>query len=426
MLPFGTGEIAVRSLSAICGILSIFIIYQIGCQLFNRKVGLISSFLLAISPFHIHFSQEARSYSLLLLLTLLSFFLFIKVLRVDNANKSHFVYYAIANILLIYTHYFGLFIVTSQILYFILYWNKHREIRNNFLYAQLATGIAFLPWLPLFVGFSIPLSKGGSQPSVSSIIATLKVYSGGQNFLLLTFFFLGLLGLFSIKGLSNKWSFEKPLQAVKQFSSKISVERESILLLIWCAFLIVIPWLISQIPSRQAVIYNTRRTISALPAFYILVANGISTFTRRKSLYPLFIAILIMIAGFSYPGLQHYYTYYQKAQWREAANFVELNSRVDSDVIIICKPWRKVPFNYYYKGNLPEFGIGKNVEDSQELTTFVDDAVRERARLWLILSHDARSAPIHWYLLNRYGDQAILLEKEFYSIALILFDLPPP
>ena len=76
MLLFGTGEIAVRSLSAIFGIISIFVIYQVGCQLFNRKVGLISSFLSAISCYHIYYSQEARAYSLLQLLTFAVFFLF--------------------------------------------------------------------------------------------------------------------------------------------------------------------------------------------------------------------------------------------------------------------------------------------------------------------------------------------------------------
>jgi uncharacterized membrane protein len=54
------------------GFISIFLIYHLARQLFNRDVGLLSALLMALSLFHIHYSQEARQYALVTLLTLTS------------------------------------------------------------------------------------------------------------------------------------------------------------------------------------------------------------------------------------------------------------------------------------------------------------------------------------------------------------------
>ena len=119
MSLFGNSEVAVRSLSAILGITSIALTYQVGNALFNKKVGLISSFLSAISLFHIQHSQDARPYALLLLLSLLSFLFFVQILKQDK--NRYYLCYFLANILLAYTHVFGLFIIAAQLLLLLLF-----------------------------------------------------------------------------------------------------------------------------------------------------------------------------------------------------------------------------------------------------------------------------------------------------------------
>jgi mannosyltransferase len=121
MIFFGTTEVAARSLSAICGIISVYFIYKIGSQLVNKKVAFIGSFLSAISAFLIEYSQEARAYSLLLLLSLLSFYLFIKILKTNRPNKLYFLHYLLINLGLVYTHVFGIFVIFSQVFYFAIF-----------------------------------------------------------------------------------------------------------------------------------------------------------------------------------------------------------------------------------------------------------------------------------------------------------------
>lgn len=54
---FGPNEAAIRSTQAIFGILDIILIFFLGRVLWNNAVGLLSSFVMAISPWHIHISR---------------------------------------------------------------------------------------------------------------------------------------------------------------------------------------------------------------------------------------------------------------------------------------------------------------------------------------------------------------------------------
>jgi mannosyltransferase len=421
---FGTSEVALRSLSAIFGIISILFIYQVGSTLFNRRVGLISGLLSAISYYHIYYSQEARGYSLLLLLSLLSYLFFIEILQEDG--KWHYPGYFLANLLLGYTHIYGLFIIASQILYFLLFWNKYRAQRVKFITTVAVTIVTLLPLVPLMWGRVVSIAQRGfwiPAPNFGTIWDTLATFAGsggGREVILLTFVLLAIIGFFSIKMVESKWRWKEPLQSLSSLGRSIKLEsiEQELLLIIWLSFPIIIPFIISQFMTP---IYLTRYMIGASPAFYLLVAKGMGNLNRKWLFYPVLIFI-ILLSSF---GLQSYYKNDVKEQWREVANLVELNS-MRNDVIIVCAFYYRLPFDYYYQGDLAEFGIARDLEDTEELTTFVNYAVRGKDRLWLILCYSAQSAPIRSYLTNRYGSRSILMEEHFVGILVLLFDLSPP
>ena len=56
--------------SAICGSLSCLLIFFLANKLFSRRVALASALLLTCSPFHLHYSQDGRMYSLMMFLAL--------------------------------------------------------------------------------------------------------------------------------------------------------------------------------------------------------------------------------------------------------------------------------------------------------------------------------------------------------------------
>ena len=62
------------------GSLSVLLIYKFGKELFNKNAGLIAALIMAVSVFQIKYSQEARTYSLIVFLTLLSNYFFLRLL----------------------------------------------------------------------------------------------------------------------------------------------------------------------------------------------------------------------------------------------------------------------------------------------------------------------------------------------------------
>jgi len=85
---FGDSETAVRLPSVIFGTLSILLIYLAGKEIFNRKTGLTAAVLLAVSVFNIYFSREARMYSLLCFLGLLSMLFLLKLILYSGARNQ--------------------------------------------------------------------------------------------------------------------------------------------------------------------------------------------------------------------------------------------------------------------------------------------------------------------------------------------------
>ncbi|HEU0317212.1 MAG TPA: glycosyltransferase family 39 protein, partial [Solirubrobacteraceae bacterium] len=66
---FGTGEVGLRSLSALAGTLTVLAVYAAAARLFDRRAGLAAAALATFSPLLIWYSQEARAYALLVLLS---------------------------------------------------------------------------------------------------------------------------------------------------------------------------------------------------------------------------------------------------------------------------------------------------------------------------------------------------------------------
>ena len=164
---FGDSEFSIRFPSVIFGFLAIFMIYKIGNQIFDKDVGMLSSLLLGLSVFHIHYSQEARTYSLSVLLTLLSMYFFIKLLK----KRSHIalIGYILFSILLMYSHLFGLFIIISQNIYlftlFLLSKEDYKLNLKKWLLIQTVLIALFAPWVKI-LAIQVLAEVKSSSPSV--------------------------------------------------------------------------------------------------------------------------------------------------------------------------------------------------------------------------------------------------------------------
>jgi mannosyltransferase len=111
--PFGTGEVGLRSLSALAGSASIVVVYLAAVALpLPRRAGLVAAAIVAVSPVLIWFSQDARAYALAFLLTALSFLFFARARH--SGTWWDLTWWAAFSALAIASHYFAAFVVLPE------------------------------------------------------------------------------------------------------------------------------------------------------------------------------------------------------------------------------------------------------------------------------------------------------------------------
>lgn len=150
----GTGEVGLRSISALAGVATVPVAYWIGAELRGRRTGIVAAALVAVNPMLVWYSQEARAYSLFALLAALSFLYFLRTLDVPDLDgqKRHLrngtsrgvVLWGIFSGLALATHYFAVFPVVIEALWLLR--RRGREALRGI--AVLAGfGLALVPLL---------------------------------------------------------------------------------------------------------------------------------------------------------------------------------------------------------------------------------------------------------------------------------------
>jgi mannosyltransferase len=103
----GTGEVGLRSLSALAGVATVPVAYLLGGELRGRRTGIAAAALVAVNPMLLWYSQEARGYALLSLLTAVAALYFVRAL--DRGRRADLTGWGVASALALATHYFAVF-----------------------------------------------------------------------------------------------------------------------------------------------------------------------------------------------------------------------------------------------------------------------------------------------------------------------------
>ncbi|MCG2711283.1 MAG: glycosyltransferase family 39 protein [Candidatus Omnitrophica bacterium] len=99
---FRISEFSLRFPSLIFSFLSIIAVFFLGKALFSKKVGLLASIFMGISPFHLWYAQEARDYSMLLFWGTLSSYLLFRAIR--KGELKLWVIFTIVSLAGLYTY----------------------------------------------------------------------------------------------------------------------------------------------------------------------------------------------------------------------------------------------------------------------------------------------------------------------------------
>ena len=111
---FGESESAIRSLSAVFAAMAVGAVAVLGRRLFDRWTGLVAGLFLALNAFFVEYAQTARSYTLLVLLVVLSSYFF--VVELEQPSRVSGVGYVVSSALAVYAHYFAVYVLVAQLL----------------------------------------------------------------------------------------------------------------------------------------------------------------------------------------------------------------------------------------------------------------------------------------------------------------------
>lgn len=144
---FGQSIASFRGLSALFGILVLPLVYLLCRELWqSSSVGLIAMAIIAVSPVHLLYAQEAREYSLWTLSILISSVALLRAIKTKNI--LNWLFYAVSSLISFYIFPFSLLVSIGHGVY-IAVTEKFRltKISKSFLSAFSFALAGFSPWL---------------------------------------------------------------------------------------------------------------------------------------------------------------------------------------------------------------------------------------------------------------------------------------
>jgi len=388
---FGDSELSVRTPPLLCGMAAIPLVYAFASKVLERKTALLASFLLAVSPTHIWYSQEARGYSFLLFFLLLSLFAYLK-LKETAPRRIWFFVYSVSLFSCAMTHYYlAVYVILISALCVL-----ERHGRKKFI---LAVNFSILVCLAAWTITIITLTSataGGGYLSAFSFRALWRLFfnwflfgdSWGAEWrhwqmfsaqlLFLVIFVYGL-------ALTSLQKARTSLQKRKDGNAR----NLALYLFAIPAFLLVA----SYFGFRG---YIERSAFVALPFFFIIIARGVvgvAEASESKRLAPrgqvliksLAVACIVIVALLNAFTLKEYFrrgeewtVYKPNPDWRSAARYLETGINASPEPLTIFAVVPPLELTYY---NSRFINIWLGIGEGQD--TFAEEVARTH---WAIYS----------------------------------------
>ena len=342
----GTSEIWVRLPSVFFGVATVWLVYLLGKELFNRKTGTLAALLLAIAPLHVYYSQEARMYSLACFSATLSFYFFWRLVsKEDKGNLGNSVGYGVSNILVFYSDYLVYLIYPVQLFYLVL-WQKNAL--KKIISPWVLSILILIPWLSIFPK---QLSSGAAAASELSGWANVVGGATVKELLLIPVkFFFGRISIDNNQIYAVAVGSVGLLYGVIILQSLRKLDEATKLLLCW----IFIPVTLAFLISFFIPVLSYFRMLFILPAFYLLIAKGFDALRTQAWPGRLVLSTVCMV---SIVSLSTYYTNpkFQREDWKGAVNVVDEIAKIDG-IILFENDNLPAPFIYYSKNLTPAMG----------------------------------------------------------------------
>ena len=381
-LHLGSSPFFIRSLSAILSLATLFAVFWLAGELYDQRVALIAVALMSFSAYHIRYAQEARSYSLFVLLATLSSGFFVASLRVPCRRSR--VGYILASVLTVYAHLYALLLLATQ-------WLSLRRVRETMCSHALRRAWIWIAAasLPLLI-FAAKTGAGPirwiQRPALHDLFDFAEHIAGNDGLLLLLLYGTACLAAVA------------PREQVKQvLGAEVGGHAWRLRFLwIWLIF----PVALTVLLSMARPLFLGRYFIFCLPALVILAAAGVARL-RQTWLLGVTLAAMLLL---SLQGTASYYDRdfdLERDDSRGAANYI-LDHAQPGDAILFHIAEARVPYEFFkaIRASEPSGGAADGPEiiyprhgdhlDYRDFTgkpssDFVQSVPSHYSRVWLVL-----------------------------------------
>ena len=392
---------AVRFLPCLFSALTALYVFKITKRIGTKRSAFCAYLLFTFSNYEGYFAHETRVYSLFALLTCMSFYYFLKIQQDEKKIKT-FVIYTLVNILLIYAHFFGFFVLFVQCLTVFIFSSFCHTIKKELSYCLLALIIAYSPYIYIFIErFYTSTSAGTWIAPVTNLgqlhnVFLVLVNNNSIFYVVVLVIFWLIFQKIITKQFSNRWfinsinlltifylfyafSIVASMPYFWEFSSNPWAMTSYLMVMILGVILIIrskvidpfqktvllwfsIPLLIMFICSFKIPMFIERYYIFVTPAFFILVALLIDYISSKFN-----VKFYLFILGFmAITSVRN------ESNKRDVKPLVEKTKelKTKNTPVIICADYFDMNFTYYYSTKIfkqigldpVEEGIKKNLK----------------------------------------------------------------
>ena len=378
-LVAGSNDFALRFPSVLWGCLGIPFIYQLGRQLFGTRVGIAAALLLAVNPFNIWYSQDARMYSQLTTLSLATLVMLHRALV--TRRPIAWLGYGVSALLALYTHLYAALPLAVALVYAVTWLRAPSDDKQRpwraFLLTQAAVGLLLLPWLARLLTAAQEAPQAGYPDLTPNLAEFARLYTFGETLPEGVTFWLGVAALIlfavGLGGITRQWVN----QAVRPN--------------------VVLAWASILLPSATMLVIQVSdigfhpRYFSGVTGLYVLIlAVGLVALARQRR--ALGVAALTLVLAVTVFSLTLFYTdpTYAKATYTDYLSHILVNAGPNDALLI--KGTSQTKAARYGGDRLDRIvNLSGRVADrpQEEVETMVAEIADEHDVVWLAIQNPA-------------------------------------
>jgi len=367
----GDSDLAIRYMSTAFSVLTLCLLFRWARELFAARTAIVAVWLFAFSPFSLWYAQEAKMYALHMMAAVASSLVLLEAFR--KGRWWRWLLYAILVPAVLYSHFFGMLLVVSQVgMALLLGWRRWRRL------------LVYVLTMLLLAAAHLPLARIGW-----SVLRNYRPRDIWRGFVPLGTIVRDAFGTYFYRLSMPNISWPAFLLP----AALILCGSLSLLLLRWRERGVVLlhalaPLLIFYPLSFKVPIYTAKYLSAVFPALVLLVAWGTEALSRLWRLLGLGVLVLGMMM---LNGIVRDLTdpVVQRSDWRFVADYVAAHEGGD-DLVVVSADYAQYAFRRYFDGVSHVLGFGDNPYDP---AAYYQRQAENYDRMWLVLHQDDAMAP---------------------------------